>query len=390
MIQCQVHLPRPLPWQRAIRVAPTRYKLLRVGRRAGKTVACCEALLLGSEAYPGALRRRGIYWWIAPDFTQATIATRFLRQMTQGFGVYAAGSKTFHLRNGSQVVIKTAENEKALRGEGLSGAVVDEAAFVKQSVFKDCLMPALKDKQGFGLLASTPNGFGWYHDLEESTRANPAWFHFSAPSWLSPWMSRPELEAEREILGSARFRQEYGAETVSMEGALFSPEWFQDILVSQLPSPCQRSVIAVDLSLGRIKSDYQAVVFLGWAQGRFQADIRLFRTSIETLCDEVAALYEQYQCQEGVIFEDNGFQVLAGDTFTRKYPQIPFSTVTNTVEKPVRIGRLAGPLSRGELRILDTPQGRQGLNQCRDYPVAEHDDAPDALEVAWRWFVARR
>jgi hypothetical protein len=48
--------------------------------------------------------------------------------------------------------------------------------------------------------------------------------------------------------------------------------------------------------------------------------------------------------------------------------------------KEVDIRMLLTPLlARHDLRIRDTPQGRILGQQLRDFPLAAHDDGPDAL-----------
>jgi predicted phage terminase large subunit-like protein len=57
----------------------------------------------------------------------------------------------------------------------------------------------------------------------------------------------------------------------------------------------------------------------------------------------------------------------------------------NRVPKPVRIRRLTPLLARGRLRFkADSPGARLLVRQLRDFPNADHDDGPDALEMAVR------
>ncbi len=357
------------------------------GRRLGKTTGLIQALLLGNAAYPGALRRRGVYFWVSPDYTQASVAIRMLKQMLGGFARYREQTHTFTLRNGSAIVVKTAENEKGLRGEGLSGFVLDEAAFVKPKILTDCLLPSVKDKRGFGYLCTTPNGFNHVYDLWARVESNPDWLRFNAPSWLNPLLDRVELEAERDVIGAAAWNAEYGGEFTAAVGAIFEPTWFEDILVSELPPKYRKSLIAVDLALGKsVQSDYQAVCFMGLVADKFWCDVRLFRTSIDTLLAEVKVMAEQYQPTHGVVFEEDGFQQLAASAFRDKFPGLNcFTQSTGGIAKETRVQRLSGPLSHRELKILNTPTGRQAVFQLRDFPMTKFKDGPDAIEQAHRF-----
>ena len=60
-------------------------------------------------------------------------------------------------------------------------------------------------------------------------------------------------------------------------------------------------------------------------------------------------------------------------------------TINNTVNKQVRIRRLTPYLAQGRLRFKgDSPGARLLVEQLRDFPLADHDDGPDALEMAVR------
>jgi hypothetical protein len=55
------------------------------------------------------------------------------------------------------------------------------------------------------------------------------------------------------------------------------------------------------------------------------------------------------------------------------------------VSKLVRIRRLTPLLSQRRLRFKASSKGAKLLvEQLRDFPCGEHDDGPDALEVAFR------
>jgi predicted phage terminase large subunit-like protein len=64
---------------------------------------------------------------------------------------------------------------------------------------------------------------------------------------------------------------------------------------------------------------------------------------------------------------------------------VPLYTLDNRVNKLVRIRRLTPLLSQGRLRFKgDSPGARLLVEQLRDFPNGDHDDGPDALEMAVR------
>jgi predicted phage terminase large subunit-like protein len=79
---------------------------------------------------------------------------------------------------------------------------------------------------------------------------------------------------------------------------------------------------------------------------------------------------------------------LADDMFRRFQERgiyLPLFTVENQVPKVVRIRRLTPLLSQRRLRFKAGSKGAKLLvEQLRDFPCGDHDDGPDALEVAFR------
>jgi predicted phage terminase large subunit-like protein len=64
---------------------------------------------------------------------------------------------------------------------------------------------------------------------------------------------------------------------------------------------------------------------------------------------------------------------------------VPLYTLDNRVNKLVRIRRLTPLLSLGKLRFKGgSPGARLLVEKLRDFPNGDHDDGPDALEMATR------
>jgi predicted phage terminase large subunit-like protein len=64
---------------------------------------------------------------------------------------------------------------------------------------------------------------------------------------------------------------------------------------------------------------------------------------------------------------------------------IPIYYITNTVNKIVRIRTLTPLLAQHRLKFKRDSRGTRLLvEQLRDFPNGDHDDGPDALEMALR------
>ena len=57
-----------------------------------------------------------------------------------------------------------ADDPDALRGVGLDGVVLDEAAFMKEEAWVNGIRPALSDRQGWAMFLTTPCGMNWIAD----------------------------------------------------------------------------------------------------------------------------------------------------------------------------------------------------------------------------------
>lgn len=177
------------------------------------------------------------------------------------------------------------------------------------------------------------------------------------------------------------------------EGAMEWPEkWFgPDIWFDQWPQYCQIKTVALDPSKGTDAKhgDYSAfVMLLVDQQGILYVDADLARRNCELIVDTAIEIQRQFQPHAFAI-EENQFQHLlvsiVNERSTRAGVPMPIYTVNNSVNKQVRIRRLTQYLGQKQIRFKAGSHGAKLLvNQLREFPLAEHDDGPDALEMAIR------
>jgi hypothetical protein len=95
-------------------------------------------------------------------------------------------------------------------------------------------------------------------------------------------------------------------------------------------------------------------------------------------------------CPNGFAFEADAFQSLFAPLFGiaagQQRVHLPIYQISHEhVPKPVRIRRLTHLLSRRQVRFKARSPGTALLvQQLQDFPVGDHDDGPDALEMAYR------
>lgn len=170
------------------------------------------------------------------------------------------------------------------------------------------------------------------------------------------------------------------------------PEFFKDVLVDRIPdfSPRLR-LMSLDPSVGKDRRPGDFAGLLAGKVDRYNVlwinDPRLLRIPLDTLEDLAVAMIREHWPHQFAI-ETNGFQEAVALNIARKHPTAPILAYCSTEKKEVRIRMLlTALLSSHRLRILSTVQGRMLLQQLRDFPLASHDDGPDALALmcqCWR------
>ncbi len=159
------------------------------------------------------------------------------------------------------------------------------------------------------------------------------------------------------------------------------------------PQKFDLRVVCVDASKGHgdKQGDYCAIVFMGVGlDGLLYVDAILDRFPLDQIvrktlvfCDERRPDFvgiEAEQFQELLVYE---FTRQCGEKFKLRYPLC--TIMTHGIPKLARIRRLSQYVINRELRFkADSPGCRLLVDQLMDFPLADHDDGPDALEMCVR------
>ena len=157
------------------------------------------------------------------------------------------------------------------------------------------------------------------------------------------------------------------------------------------PSTVNLKTIGVDPSKGREgkHGDYSAIVQLGRdTDGTLYVEADLARRNSEDLIGTILEMQGEFS-SDAIAFEVNQFQELLAVQLQSKASlcgyAVPMVKITNTVNKNIRIRRLGPYLGQGKIRFKANSVGTKLLvDQLKDFPVANYDDGPDALEMALR------
>lgn len=204
-----------------------------------------------------------------------------------------------------------------------------------------------------------------------------------------------ELMRHRLQIGPPAFESEKRNNPVNPEACEFPESYFDypGFWWDKLPEgiPLLR-VMALDPSKGKDakRGDYSAIIYAACDQktGRAYIDADLKRRTVEQIAADSVEGVKLFR-PEGFGCEINQFQeLLAKDILReakRQHIHVPAHGIDNRLNKEVRIRRVGAYLSQRRL-VFKRKSAGVGLllQQLRDFPIGDHDDGPDALEMVLR------
>lgn len=126
------------------------------------------------------------------------------------------------LTNGSLIHFQTLEDPDQGRGQGLDCLWLDEASELSEKHW-DVIRPSLTERRGVAILSTSPRSFDWvyenfYHRAEEGI---PGYWACRYSSSENPIISAEEIADAKATMSDTMFRQEYEADFVTFQGAVY-------------------------------------------------------------------------------------------------------------------------------------------------------------------------
>jgi predicted phage terminase large subunit-like protein len=395
----RIRLPVPLPHQLEVLRHPARCKLVVCGRRWGKTIAGLLAVIEGHGPREGGFRgalEGATVWWVAPSFPIASLIWRYLkRALIGGWVEKSENERRIVLPGGGSVSVKSADNPDSLRGVGLDGVVLDEAAFMAPEAWQEGLRPALADRQGWAIFLSTPAGRNWLYDLYLAAGTVPGWARWQRPTSDNPRVAATELEAARTEIGSYQFAQEFLAEFVTPGGGLFKEQWFAARYeesspgVYDLPGGTRvrlaelQRFVTVDLAASlKTTADYTVLGVFGYAPDGRLLVLHIDRARREgpDIVPAITAVHRRFQCAS-VWVEKVGFQLAIVQEARRA--QLPVRELPADRDKVSRALPATAAFEGGRLLLpRAAPWLRDLESELLAFPQGTHDDQVDVVSYA--------
>lgn len=210
---------RLTPKQKAADASNARYKILKWGRRVGKTWFEAYTMAKWSLA-----KRQGKFWYVTrtlglgrDEFLPALLNLLPRDHVAR----FDERELSVRLTNGSKIFVKSGEKEDNLRGRALDGVVLDEAAFLKERLFDQVISPQLAHSKGPVLIASSPKK-GWFTRMFNEAAAGKLANTFASHATIyDSTIDADEIEKIRQRTPEHTWRQEYMAEELADAGQVY-------------------------------------------------------------------------------------------------------------------------------------------------------------------------
>lgn len=217
-----------------------RNRVVSAGRRFGKSEVGGHKLVQEAlntrlvRKYLEDIGKRREFWIVGPSYTDSEKEFRVMWNRLEQMGLKPyfdkpgsynnpqVGDMQLSLWGGRFLVMaKSEKHPDSLVGEGLSGAILAEAAKLKERTWNKLIRPTLADFHGWSLMTSTPEGKNWFYKMWKRGQDpnRPDWWSMRAPSWMNPHVYpmganddalielRRILEAGNDVIDLSLFRK---------------------------------------------------------------------------------------------------------------------------------------------------------------------------------------
>lgn len=373
-------------------ISPAKIKVLACGRRWGKTDACAvQSLAALFREQPSK------HLLIAPTQDQANLLFQRLRDLLEQFVPdEAIKSKlspypTLGFRH-HRVSARSGHIPRALRGNEATHIVVDEAAYLPESLITEVAMPMLATTEGQMTLISTPHGKNhFWRFFEMGQKGEHGIWSRRAPSAESPYVSPSFLDVQRELISERAFRIEYEAEFEDSAGRVFKTEAVESCLTPELDPIEPPFLIGVDWAR---YEDYTAVCVLAGDRSRAQLVelVRFHGTTWTEAVGRVAGIASQFP-KAGIWCDATGSGDPVLEQLKKALPGHKIDGVVFTEKrKHELIDSLTWLFERSALRMTPHPELLRELEHFEAEPTSRggmrlaarsgHDDLVIALALA--------
>ncbi len=202
-----------------------RWAALVCHRRAGKTVACIQDLILKAQNDKRVTPPRR-YAYIAPTRDQAKdVAWAMLKRYVEPYPDVRVNEAdlTVTFVNGASIRLYSGENYDRMRGLYFDHVILDEFGDLDPQAWQAVVRPALSDYNGSATVIGTPKGRNGFWRLWKDALSNPDWFTLILKASESGILNEEELADIKRGTPAHIFEQEFECSfDVGRPGAIYS------------------------------------------------------------------------------------------------------------------------------------------------------------------------
>ena len=364
-----IRLPTLHEGQRTVLASSARYKVVRCGRRWGKTLEAAAVICDGAA--------RGESWGIfAPDYKILSETYREIYEILDPIIVSASKiDGVIRVLGGGRVDFWTLNNPRAGRSRKYHGVIIDEAAFAgkdMQEIWEKSIKPTLLDYGGCAWVLSTPAGKdeeNWFYSICNDPQSLFVEFH--APTSANPHLPREEVEKLKAENSPEVYRQEYEAEFVDWSGVAFFS--IEALLVNgaavPMPTRCDTVFAIIDTAIksgqehdstGVIYVAYNSLtkpctIILDWDIVQIEgAQQEAWLPSVYARCEQLARQCGARRGSSGALIEDKATgTVLIQQAINKGHPARAIDSKLTAMGKDERAIAASPYVYAGDVKIAD-------------------------------------
>ena len=383
-----IHLPEPHDKQRSFIDSPAKRKVVRAGRRAGKTVG------IGIYAVEKFLKLRRILYTV-PTSEQVdrfwTTITRALYEPIKA-GVFKK-NETEHTielpRTETRIRAKTAWDADSLRGDYGDELIFDEWQLMNEEAWGTVGAPMLLDNNGNATFVYTPRSL---HSRSISKAGDPQhaaklfkraaadkssrWATFNFTSMDNPHLSREALDEITGDMTNLAYRMEILAEDVDeAPGALWKRDGIEASRVLKAPD-LDRIIVGVDPSA--TSGGDEAGIITGGRKGEdyYTLSDDSIQGSPLTWAKAAVTAYHKYKADRIVAEANNGGEMVS-TTIAQVDKTVPVKLVHASRGKATRAEPISAIAEKGRDHHV-------GIFQALEDELClwvQGDDSPNRLDA---------
>lgn len=388
--QVPITIPKPHKQQEGFINSPAKRKIIRAGRRGGKTVG--SAILAVKHFLDG---KRVLY--AAPTSDQIdrfwTEVNRALNPAVEARALYR--NLTHHIievpGTENRIRAKTAWNADMLRGDYADLLILDEWQMMDEATWDEVGAPMLLDTNGDAVFIYTPPSlktrrFSKARDPQHAAKLfkraqadeSGRWAAFTFSSHENPHLSREALDEITQDMTALAYRQEVLAEDVDeIPGALWSRAIIEDHRTNTPPGQLEYVITAIDPS-ATSGGDEAGIITAGISKGFYYVlEDNSVQGSPLRWATEAVEAYARHQANLIVAESNNGGEMVS-TTLNSVEAGIPVKLIHASRGKATRAEPVSALYERGLVKhVGNYPELEDEM--CLWLPGDESPNRMDAL-----------